>query len=83
MDPTPSGESLSFRHHFPFLLLDGAFSPSLIHLLYTVNNPLNKAERKLLKLQSKAQECVSRNKAQKIIKKADKAYEKTRITQNR
>ena len=29
-------------------------------------------ERKLLKLQSKAQECVSREKAQKIIKKSDK-----------
>ncbi len=44
---------------------------------------MQKAERKLLKLQSKAQECVSHVKAQKIIKKADKAYEKARITQNR
>ena len=33
---------------------------------------LNKAEKKLVKLQSKAQECVSREKAQKIIKKYDK-----------
>ena len=30
----------------------------------------------------KAQECVSRKKAQKIIKKADKAYEKTRIVED-
>ena len=41
---------------------------------------MQKAERKLLKLQSKAQECVSRKKAIKIIKKADKAYAKTTIT---
>tara|TARA_Y100001963_G_scaffold17331_1_gene21381 strand:+ start:606 stop:749 length:144 start_codon:yes stop_codon:yes gene_type:complete len=33
---------------------------------------LNKSERKLLKLQSKAQECVSRKKAQKILKKEKK-----------
>jgi len=33
---------------------------------------LNKPERKLIKLQSKAQECVSREKAQKIIRKSDK-----------
>ena len=79
----PLEGALSFRHHSLFLLLDGAFSPSLIHLLYTVNNPLNKSERKLIKLQSKAQECVSRTKAQKIIKKADKAHEKARITQDR
>ena len=43
---------------------------------------LNPSEKKLIKLQSKAQQCVSRKKAQKIIKKADKAYEKARITQN-
>jgi len=36
---------------------------------------LNKAEKKLLKLQSKAQECVSREKAQKILKK-DKKWHK-------
>ena len=35
---------------------------------------LNKAEKKLLKFQSKAQECVSREKAQKIIRKSDKWY---------
>ena len=33
---------------------------------------LNKAEQKLLKLQSKAQECVSREKAVKILKKSEK-----------
>ena len=33
---------------------------------------LKKPEKKLIKLQSKAQECVSREKAQKIIKKYDK-----------
>ena len=31
----------------------------------------------------KAQECVSRKKAQKIIKKADKAYAKTITVENR
>ena len=33
---------------------------------------LNKAEKKLLKFQAKAQECVSREKAVKIIRKSDK-----------
>ena len=37
---------------------------------------MNKHEVKLLKLQTKAQECVSREKAVKIIKKSDKAYKK-------
>ena len=37
---------------------------------------MNKAEKKLLKLQSKAQECVSREKAVKLIKKSDKWYTK-------
>ena len=37
---------------------------------------LNKAEKKLLKFQSKAQECVSREKAQKIIRKSDKWSQK-------
>jgi hypothetical protein len=37
---------------------------------------LNKPERKLIKLQSKAQECVSREKAVKIIKKSDKWSQK-------
>ena len=41
---------------------------------------LNKAEKKLLKLQSKAQDCVSREKAMKIIKKSEKWYEKARTT---
>ena len=33
---------------------------------------MNTAEKKLLKLQTKAQECVSREKAQKILKKEKK-----------
>ena len=33
---------------------------------------LNKAEKKLIKLQSKAQECVSREKAVKILRKSEK-----------
>ena len=33
---------------------------------------MRKEEKKLLKLQSKAQECVSRKKAQKILKKEKK-----------
>jgi len=44
---------------------------------------MEKAERKLIKLQTKAQECVSREKAVKIIKKANKAYEKASIIENR
>ena len=35
-----------------------------------------KQHAKLLKLQTKAQECLSRQEAQKIIKKADKAHKK-------
>ena len=41
---------------------------------------LNKPERKLIKLQTKAQDCVSREKAVKIIKKSEKWYEKARAT---
>ena len=37
---------------------------------------MNKPEKKLLKLQSKAQECVSREKAVKIIKKSEKWHRK-------
>ena len=37
---------------------------------------LNKYEVKLIKLQSKAQDCVSREKAVKIIKKYDKKLTK-------
>ena len=33
---------------------------------------MNTAEKKLLKLQTKAQECVSRKKANKILKKVSK-----------
>ena len=43
---------------------------------------MRKYQRKLIKLQTKAQECASRDKAQKIIKKADKQYEKARIIKN-
>ena len=39
---------------------------------------MNKHEQKLLKLQTKAQECVSREKAKKIIKKDKKLHEKTK-----
>ena len=35
---------------------------------------MNTAEKKLLKLQKKAQECVSREKAQKILKKEKKCH---------
>ena len=42
-----------------------------------------KAEKKLMKLNVKAQECLSRKKAQKIIKKADKQYAKTNLIENR
>jgi len=40
---------------------------------------LNKYEQKMLKLQTKAQECVSREKAQKIIKKNEKWSKKNEI----
>tara|TARA_R100000781_G_scaffold2592_1_gene4120 strand:- start:115 stop:264 length:150 start_codon:yes stop_codon:yes gene_type:complete len=43
---------------------------------------LNKLEKKFVKLSSKAQDCVSRKKAQKILKKYEKArtasYDSTR-----
>ena len=35
---------------------------------------MDKREKKLVKLNVKAQECVSRKKAQKILKKADKIH---------
>ena len=35
-----------------------------------------KANKKLLRLEVKADDCLSRNDAQKIIKKADEVYEK-------
>ncbi len=37
---------------------------------------LNKQEKKLIKLNNKAQVCLTREKAQKIIRKADKAFSK-------
>ena len=53
---------------------NGASLPISYHPYYTVcESYLNKEERKLIKLQTKAQECVSRKKAQKILKKHDKA----------
>jgi len=35
-----------------------------------------KQNKKLIRLERKAEDCVSRENAQKIIKKADKVYEK-------
>ena len=35
---------------------------------------MDKREKKLIKLNTKAQECVSRKKAQQILKKADKIH---------
>jgi len=40
---------------------------------------MDKREKKLIKLNTKAQECLSRKKAQKILKK----HEKASITKNR
>ena len=37
---------------------------------------IEKQHAKLIKLQTKAQTCLSRNEAQKIIRKADKAQSK-------
>ena len=37
---------------------------------------VNKREKKLIKLNVKAQSCLTRKKAQKLIKKADKAHKK-------
>ena len=44
-------------------------------LLFKVPNS-EKQHRKLIKLQLKAEECLTREEAQKIIKKADKAHRK-------
>ncbi len=41
-----------------------------------LNMAAAKQHAKLLKLQTKAQKCISREEAQKIIKKADKANRK-------
>ena len=41
---------------------------------------MNKAEKKLLKLQMKAQKCLTQEKAQKIIKKFDKKVQRGFIT---
>ena len=49
---------------------------ALTKTLWSINWILNKAEKKLLKLQSKAQECVSREKAVKLIKKSDKWHDR-------
>ena len=37
---------------------------------------VNKQEKKLFKLNTKAQACLTREKAQKLIKKANKAHKK-------
>ena len=37
---------------------------------------VNKQHAKLLKLQTKAEQCISREEAQKLIRKADKAHQK-------
>tara|TARA_R100001530_G_scaffold120755_1_gene88075 strand:+ start:1685 stop:1816 length:132 start_codon:yes stop_codon:yes gene_type:complete len=37
---------------------------------------VNKQEKKLLKISAKAQVCLTRKKAQKLIKKANKAHKK-------
>ena len=87
--PDPLGRnSVPYDTSSSFLILDGTGSHSIIptrarrsraslpilyHPYYTVWNPLKKEEKKLLKLQSKAQECVSRKKAQKILKKYHKS----------
>ena len=47
--------------------------PSLLHCMVKC---LNKSEYKLVKLQMKAQECVSHKKAVKILKKEHKLREK-------
>ena len=41
---------------------------------------MNKAEKKLLKLQMKAQKCLTQEKAQKIIKKFDKKVQRGFLT---
>ena len=41
-----------------------------------VASPMSKAHQKLVKLATKAQLCESREEAQKLIKKADKAHAK-------
>ena len=43
---------------------------------------MDKREKKLLKLNTKAQDCVSREKAQKILKKESKLHEQTSIDKN-
>ena len=42
---------------------------------------MQKPYKKLVKLNTKAQDCVSREKAQKIIKKAEKLYAKANLNQ--
>ena len=49
--------------------------PSLLYCM-------DKREKKLLKLNTKAQDCVSREKAQKILKKESKLHGKTSIDKN-
>ena len=42
---------------------------------------MNKQEKKLIKLTDQANECTSREEAQKIIRKADKAHAKLLVKQ--
>lgn len=42
---------------------------------------MKKQERKLVKLNEQANECTSRKEAQKLIRKADKAYAKLLVKQ--
>jgi len=43
---------------------------------------MQKPYKKLVKLNTKAQDCVSRKKAQKILKRESKLHEQTSITEN-
>lgn len=42
---------------------------------------MNKQEKKLIKLNDQANDCVNREEAQKIIRKADKAHAKLLLKQ--
>ena len=66
-------DNTSHPHTSEVSVANGASLPISYHPYYTVWNPLKKEAKKLIKLQTKAQECVSRKKAQKILKKHEKA----------
>ena len=48
----------------------------LMDFSYDLKMNLDKQHSKLLKLQEKAETCLSRKEAQKVIRKADKAHKK-------